>query len=88
MMGWALGVTKSFGPLGRKRGMGLGSREERARIRGGTFHIGTKSNISINMPTALKKKEAKTSASLLAKLWRKCMGIEPTYPLPQKVHRI
>ncbi len=27
-------------------------------------------------------------ASITAKYWRKCMGIEPTYPLIQKVHRI
>ena len=30
----------------------------------------------------------KTMEDYLANRWRKCMGIEPTYPLIQKVHRI
>jgi hypothetical protein len=34
------------------------------------------------------KKRPKNLTSISANRWRKCMGIEPTYPLPQKVHRI
>jgi hypothetical protein len=46
-----------------------------------------------NRPQGLGRQELCRSVVVLpagnqAEGWRKCMGIEPTYPLIQKVHRI